>query len=82
MSKMAKSAQDARLMDDNEVENSNDEEVDDFLLNVVCFTCPYLDQCGSGQEYNPVTCIWMRDYLAAATTKWQEEYEYVEESDD
>jgi hypothetical protein len=77
---MVKSTQDARLMDKN-VEETEEEQTDDFLLDVVCFTCPYLDQCGQGQEYNSVTCIWMRDWLSASIQRWQEEYEYVEESE-
>ncbi|MFW9927809.1 MAG: hypothetical protein ACFFD1_00280 [Candidatus Thorarchaeota archaeon] len=86
MSKLVKTSQDARLMvkDDENIEDEIDEEEgpDEFLLNVVCFTCPYLEQCGLGQEYNSISCIWLRDWLASSLTRYEEEYEYEEEEED
>jgi len=74
-----KSPKDALLMaddSDHELEVSQEDERDFFLLNVVCFSCPYLPNCGKGAEYDPVTCVWFRDYLADSLKTWREDYEY------
>ena len=82
MPKLEKTDQDAPLMVENDNTIEEEEEEDDFLLDVVCFTCTYLDKCGSGQEYNPITCPWLRDWLEVSLVRWQEEYEYVDEDEE
>ena len=62
-----------------EPDDAEEEEDDadlELFTQVVCFTCPYLDQCGVGSEYSPATCVWFRDWLNASVKRYEEEYEY------
>lgn len=53
-----------------------EELADDILLDVVCFTCPYLFRCGPRAEHNPIDCVWLRDWLNENVEKFEEEFEY------
>jgi len=56
-----------------------DEEEEDVLLDVVCFTCPYLFRCGPRAEHNPIDCVWLRDWINESVEKYVEEYEYIDD---
>lgn len=53
-----------------------DEEEEDILLDVICFTCPYLFRCGPLAEHNPIDCVWLRDWLNENVEKYENEFEY------
>lgn len=61
-----------------ESEENGDQE-EDILLDVVCFTCPYLFRCGPRAEHNPIDCVWLRDWLNENVEKYEKEFEYVED---
>lgn len=62
------------------VEDAEDEE--DILLDVVCFTCPYLFRCGPRAEHNPIDCAWLRDWIAEKIEIYERDYEYEDEEDE
>jgi len=33
------------------------------ILDIPCTTCPYIDQCGPGNFYDPATCAWLDTWL-------------------
>ena len=52
------------------------DEEEDILLDVICFTCPYLFRCGPRAEHNPIDCVWLRDWLNENVEKYEKEFEY------
>lgn len=73
-------------MTNSRIESDEPEDTDDddleLFTQVVCFTCPYLDQCGVGGEYSPVTCVWFRDWLNNSVQIYEDEYEYINSGDE
>jgi len=33
------------------------------ILDIPCTTCPFIDQCGPGNFYDPRTCTWLDAWL-------------------
>lgn len=60
----------------------NNDTVDDVLLNVVCFTCPYLFRCGPRAEHNPIDCVWLKDWINDSLPIYEEEFEYEDDDKD
>ena len=58
---------------------SEEDNVDDLLLNVVCFTCPYLFRCGPRAEHNPIDCVWLKDWINESIPIYEEQFEYEDD---
>lgn len=57
-----------------------EDEEEDLLLNVICFTCPYLSRCGLRSEHNPIECVWLRDWIYEGLEIY-ETWDYEEEGE-
>ena len=60
---------------------SDAEDDEDILLDVVCFTCPYLFRCGPRAEHNPIDCVWLRDWINEKVEIYERDYEYEDEDE-
>lgn len=56
--------------------DKDEEAPNELLIDVVCFTCPYLFRCGPRAEHNPIDCVWLKDWINDSLIIYEQDFEY------